>query len=190
MEYIGLDQHKSQATFEVLNDMGKPKERFSVKGSWKTVIRCLEKRSEPFALCVEASAGIGPLYDALKNIAERVVVAHPGKVRLIFQAKRKNDRVDAGKLAKLLYLDEVPEAYIPTAAVRSWRASIEYRRRLLKKRTGIKNSIRALLRSCGIEGPKRLWSRAGMTWLRDVPFPSALDRMRRAGLLAELAVAE
>ena len=44
-------------------------------------------------------------------MARRVAVAHPGQLRLIFRAKRKNDRVDARKLAKLLYLDEVPEAY-------------------------------------------------------------------------------
>jgi len=41
-------------------------------------------------------------------MARRVAVAHPGHLRLIFRSKRKSDRVDAEKLAKLLFLDEVP----------------------------------------------------------------------------------
>jgi hypothetical protein len=56
-----------------------------------------------------------------------VVVAHPGKVRLIFRAKRKNDRIDARKLAKLLFLDEVPLVYVPSADRRMWRSMIEAR---------------------------------------------------------------
>lgn len=36
-----------------------------------------------------------------------------GQLRLIFRSKRKNDRVDARKLAKLLYLDEVPLVHVP-----------------------------------------------------------------------------
>ena len=59
-------------------------------------------------ICFEATCGYGPLHDALAKFASRVVVAHPGRLRLIFRSKRKNDRVDAQKLAKLLHLDEVP----------------------------------------------------------------------------------
>jgi hypothetical protein len=49
-------------------------------------------------------------------MAQKVVVAHPGQLRLIFRRKRKNDRGDAEKLAKLLYLDEVPAVYVPSRA--------------------------------------------------------------------------
>ena len=56
--------------------------------------------------------------DELARIARRVVVAHPGHLRLIFRSKRKNDRVDARKLATLLFLDQVPRVHVPRAAVR------------------------------------------------------------------------
>jgi hypothetical protein len=41
------------------------------------------------------TCGYGYLYRELSRLAQRVVVAHPGQVRLIFRAKRKNDRIDA-----------------------------------------------------------------------------------------------
>ena len=76
----------------------------------------------PFAVCFEASAGYGYLFERLQRVARRVVVAHPGHLRLIFRSKRKNDRVDAEKLAKLLFLDEVPGVYVPSGGTR--RATI------------------------------------------------------------------
>ncbi len=51
------------------------------------------------------------LYAKLPNVA-RIAVAHPGQLRLIFRSQRKNDRVDAAKLAKLLYLDQVPQVHV------------------------------------------------------------------------------
>ncbi len=39
--------------------------------------------------------------------------------RLIFRSKKKNDRVDAEKLAKLIYLGEVPTVHVPSPEVRA-----------------------------------------------------------------------
>ena len=46
---------------------------------------------------------------------------YPGQLRLIFKSKKKNDRADAAKIAKLLYLDAAPQAHVPSADVRAWR---------------------------------------------------------------------
>ncbi|NIP73057.1 MAG: IS110 family transposase, partial [Gammaproteobacteria bacterium] len=91
-----------------LDENGKRYKAFTVMGPWPKLIQALEAEvPRPFAVCFEASSGYGFLYEALSRIARRVVVAHPGQLRLIFRSKRKNDRVDAEKLAKLLFLDEV-----------------------------------------------------------------------------------
>ncbi len=73
-------------------------------------------------------------------------MAHPGQLRLIFRSRRKNDRVDATKLAKLLFLDEGPPVHVPSADVRAWRGMIEFRSKLVGERTRVKNRLRALLR--------------------------------------------
>ena len=43
----------------------------------------------------------------------RVLVAHPGQLRLIYRSKNKNDRKDAERLAKLLYLGGEWSRYTP-----------------------------------------------------------------------------
>jgi transposase len=121
-----------------------------------------------------------------------VAVAHPGKLRLIFRSKRKNDRVDAEKQAKLLYLDQVPQVHVPRAEVRAWRGLIELRRRLVGRRTAVKAQLRALLRSagaCDAPAGKALWSKRGLAWLGAAPLSEA-DALRRELLLEELAQAK
>jgi transposase len=114
-----------------------------------------------------------------------VVVAHPGKVRLIFNAQRKTDRIDARKLATLLFLDQVPVVHVPRADRRGWRALIECRHRLAARRVAVKNMIRALLRSQGLKSPRGLWSRKGRGWVAGQPM-AELDSLRRQMLLKEL----
>jgi len=168
MRYVGLDAHLRQSTFCVLDDRGRKIMTRTVKGTWAAVFTELERIRPPFAVCFEACAGYGFFFERLQRIARRVIVAHPGHLRLIFRSTRKNDRVDAEKLAKLLFLDEVPAVYVPSGATQAWRRMIEHRRKLVGERTRAKNALRALLRSQGIDAPRGLWSRRGLTWLAAV----------------------
>ena len=88
------------------------------------------------------------------------------------------------------YLDEVPTVHVPSPAIRAWCGTAEHRARLVRRRTQIKNRLRALLRTCGIIAPRGLWTIEGRQWLTDVELPSALDMMRRDMLLDELATTE
>jgi transposase len=123
----------------------------------------------------------------LARRAAAVQVAHPGQLRLIFRSKKKHDRIDASKLAKLLYLQEVPAVHVPGLDVRSWRRLIELRQSLVGKRAACKNQVRAVLRSVGLRAPGRcsLWSRKGRAWLgeRDL---AAADRVSLDLLLSQI----
>lgn len=186
--FVGLDIHWSHTNVCILDAHGKKVKGLTVRGSWSALIEELAKLRGRLFVCYEASCGYGCLHDLLGRVARRVVVAHPGQLRLIFRSKRKNDRVDAEKLAKLLFLDEVPGVYVPRQDVRAWRQLIEYRIRLVNKRTRAKNSCRALLRSLGIRAPRQfgLWTRKGLEWLRRLGLPDAMHALRRDMLLDEI----
>lgn len=183
--FVGLDVHFNQSSLCILDARGNMVKRVTVRGNWGEVIKELLKLDGPFAICYEASLGYGVLYDCLRKVAARVVVAHPGQLRLIYRSKRKNDRIDAQRLAKLLLLDEVPPVYVPSVNVREWRQMIEYREQLVKKRTRAKSSCRALLRSLNISSPKNLWTISGMQWLQQVEL-SGLYALRREMVIEEV----
>lgn len=186
MWYVGLDVHSKQSSYCVLDQGGQVVQEKTVKGPVSRVLAELAAVKHAFTIVYEASCNYGYLYDELSKIAWRVVVAHPAQLRLIFKSKRKNDRIDARKLAKLLLLDMVPTVHVPSRGVRAWRGMIEHRARQIDERTRLKNGLRALLRGRGIESPKSLWTRAGLAWLRGVAFEERLDAIRRDDLLGRL----
>lgn len=186
MRYVGIDVHSRQSRVCVLSETGVLDREWTVRGPWPKVVEALAEVETPFAVCYEASLCYGYLHDAVSKIAAEVRVAHPGQLRLIFRSKKKNDRADAKKLAKLLFLGEVPTVYVPTGSIRSWRQMIEHRVRLVNKRVRAKNGLRALLRAGGIVARRGLWSGKGLSWLRDVELPDDCACLRRQMLLDEL----
>lgn len=181
MWYVGLDVHQRSIQICMLNENGKVVKESEVRGGLTPLLEMLRAVGHPFAVCYEASCGYGHLHDFLSGIAQRIVVAHPGQLRLIFKSKRKNDRVDARKLALLLMLDQVPAVHVPDVNVREWRALIEFRSRLVGDRTQAKNRLRSLYRHHGVALPRgaRMWTKKGMAELAARELPSSSANLRR-----------
>jgi transposase len=184
MLYVGLDVHSKQSSLCILNSGGGMVNQIQLNGPRATVVDQLRQLKEPFSICYEASCGYGHLYEQLRPLAAHVSVAHPGKLRLIYGSKRKNDRVDAQKLAKLLLLDLVPPVHVPNIDVRGWRSLILLRQRVLQQVVRAKNQIRGVLREHDISGAKWLWSKKQLAWLE------SLELHPIAKLRLELAIEE
>jgi transposase len=187
MLYVGLDIHTKHIALCVLNETGQVVQRARVRGL-EELLRLLKGLPDRFEVCYEASCGYGHYHDLLRPLAARVLVAHPGQLRLIFRSKNKNDRNDAERLAKLLYLGETPTVHVPSLDVRAWRELINCRTQVIAKRTRAKNALRALLRGAGVVPPKRpgLWTKKGLAWLRQLGLPTSSQQLRRDLLLEEV----
>jgi transposase len=189
MLHVGLDIHSSRITICALDERGQVVHRSQVRGL-EEMLATLKGLPDRFEVCYEASCGYGHYHDVLRPLASRVLVAHPGQLRLIFRSKNKNDRNDAERLAKLLYLGETPTVHVPSADVRAWRELVNCRGQVIAKRTRAKNTLRSLLRSAGVVPPKNpgLWTKKGLAWLRQLELPTASQRLRRDLLLSEVEV--
>jgi len=184
---VGLDIHTKHIALCVLSEAGHVVQRARVRGL-EELLRLLKGLPDRFEVCYEASCGYGHYHDLLRPLAARVLVAHPGRLRLIFRSRDKNDRKDAERLAKLLYLGETPTAHVPSLDVRTWRELINCRSQVIAKRTRAKNALRALLRGAGVVPPKSpgLWTKKGLAWLRQLELPTASQQLRRDLLLEEV----
>jgi transposase len=187
MYYVGLDIHTKRISICVLSETGQLVRRCQVRGI-EEMLNTLKGLPGRFEVCYEASCGYGHYHDLLKPLAARVLVAHPGQLRLIFRSRNKNDRNDAERLAKLLYLGEAPAVHVPSLDVRTWRELINCRSQVIAKRTRAKNTLRALLRGAGIAPPRHpdLWTKAGLAWLRRLELPTVSQQLRRDLLLEEI----
>jgi transposase len=187
MFHVGLDIHSKRIAICVLNEKGQVAQRAQV-GSLEEMLRILRGLPDRFEVCYEASCGYGHYHDVLRPLAARVLVAHPGQLRLIFRSKNKNDRNDAERLAKLLYLGETPTVHVPALEVRNWRELINCRSQVIAKRTRAKNTVRALLRSAGVipSTQPSLWTKKGLAWLRQLELPTISQQLRRDLLVEEI----
>lgn len=187
MFHVGLDIHLHYITVCILNNDGKIHKRCTAK-SIHHVCQQLRDLPEPCQVCFEASTGYGFYFESLLSVTRKISVAHPGLLRLIYRSKAKNDRADALKLAKLMYIGQVPGVHVPDRRTRAWRELITFRRRLVEKRTRAKNGIRGMLRSLGLRAPagNRLWTRKGIAWLAGQALDNSMHALKRDLLVDEI----
>jgi transposase len=105
----------------------------------------------PARIAFEVSAHSGWMSEILDRAGHEVIVANPRKVRSIYASTRKNDRMDARKLARLARLD--PELLYPirhrSRQARQDLILIRAREQLVKTRTLLVNAVRGLVKSVG-----------------------------------------
>src|SRR5262249_48056098 len=104
---------------------------------------------QPRTVAMEATIFTGWIYDHVLPHATEVKVAHPVMLRAIAAAKKKNDRIDAGKIADCLRCDFLPECHMATTEVRDRRRTLRYRHLLVRQMVQTKNRISGLLLETG-----------------------------------------
>ena len=106
------------------------------------------------AVVIEATANTWDIYDIVAPLVTKVVVAHPGKVRQIAEARVKTDKEDVKRLIILLIADIVPEVWVPPAHVRELRSLTSFRWRLGKQITMSKNRLQSVIQSFNLNPPE------------------------------------
>jgi len=104
---------------------------------------------------MEATIFTGWIYDHLLPHAKQIKVAHPLMLRAIAAAKKKNDRIDAGKIADCLRCDFLPECHTASTAIRDRRRTLRYRQLLMRQMVQMKNRISGLLMETGVSYNKQ-----------------------------------
>ena len=148
MYYVGVDLHKqsiSLCVVELVDRKRKVIERRRFRCDQEEQIADYFASLGEYQLVVEATASYEWFVQLVEPTADRVVLAHPGHLRVIAQSKRKTDKLDAQTLAEFLALIRSPEAWRPTPRVRQHRALVRHRQYVVQRRTSVKNKIRRVL---------------------------------------------
>jgi transposase len=145
MNYVGVDLHKQSISVCVMAKDGEQRkvvQRRSLKCVETQAIRGFFEQLGPFQMVVEATSSYEWLFLLVEDLADRCVLAHPKKLRVIAESKHKSDKIDAHILAEFLLLDMIPEAYRPTPRVRQHRVLVRHRNALQRRITSVKCKLR------------------------------------------------
>ena len=147
---IGLDCGDHTIHYCIINHQG----HIEAQGKFATSKAALNKLFGELPMTfVVLEAGTHSLWISrhLESLGHQVCVANPRNVALISQSKRKNDRVDAEKLARLGRAD--PQLLSPIQH-RSEQTQLDLlvirsRDQLVESRTALVNSVRGLVKPLG-----------------------------------------
>ena len=123
--------------------------------------------------------------DLLQESGAHVHLVHP--LGLHWDNRRvKNDELDATELAKRLWRDDLPVAWVAPPEVRDLRELIHYRAKLVAIRTPAKAQVHAVMAKCGIlPALDDMFGPGGQVLLDKIGAPPALPLP--SGLAASVA---
>ena len=187
MYYVGVDLHKhSISVCVMIQEKGERQvvgqRRFACADEPR--IKAFFAKLRTFQAVVEATANYEWFVTLIEPMADRVVLAHPKKLRVIAESTKKTDKLDARVLAEFLTLGMIPEAWRPTPRVRAHRALVRYRYYLQQRSTSVKNKLRYVLADYNAD-VRELFTERGREYLTKFPL-SNVDRFRVRLLLQEL----
>src|SRR6266487_1735337 len=155
MYYIGLDVHKKTISFCVKDASGRVHQEGKLGATRSELDGWMRTLPQPWTVAMEATIFTGWIYDHLHPHATQVKVAHPLMLRAIAAAKKKNDRVDASKIADCLRCDFLPECYMASTEIRDRRRTLRYRHLLVRQMVQMKNRVSGLLMETGVSHNKQ-----------------------------------
>jgi transposase len=149
--YVGLDVHKKTISWCAKRADGAVHGQGKLAANRRSLNEWAESLGEPWIGAMEATIFTGWIYDFLKPRAAVLKVAHPLMLRAIAASKKKNDKIDAAKIADCLRADLLPECYMAPTQIREMRRELRFRNLLVSEAIKMKNKISGVLMEVGAE---------------------------------------
>jgi transposase len=173
MNILGIDLGKFKSVCCMLNTDGNQTEYYSADTSREYLRSMLSGASLRLKLradlvVIEACAISGWVHDLCVEVGVPCLVVSPNEEAWRWKSvKRKTDKADALKLAKLTALEQVTPVHVPDRAGRQYRSLVKYRKTLQQRINRIQNSLRSLFLMQGIPIPcgAKAWTEEGLAKL-------------------------
>ena len=111
------------------------------RGYFKTMLQSYT----PDLVVVEACGPSGWVSDLCEELGIKIIVCSTHEDAWLFKnVKRKTDKDDAIKLARLATMNELKPTHVPAKFVRERRRLIKYRKKFVERINSCKSSIRAI----------------------------------------------
>ena len=138
---------------------------------------------------LEASGYSAWFEQLLAGLGHRVWLGDAAEISRRARRRQKNDRRDAELILDLLLKGEFPRVHCPPPESREVLRLLRYRHRLIRMRTQVKNSLRALVLSAGVVKKVWLFGPRGRAELFGLPLTPAMGHQRDGWLelLADLS---
>jgi transposase len=148
-KYIGMDVHKESISIAVLNAAGKIVMECVIETKASMILQFVDGLRGDLHVTFEEGTWAAWLYDLLKPHVMKLVVCDPRRNALLKEGN-KSDRIDAGKLAELLYLNKLRAVYHGEHGVRTLKELVRSYLTITKDLGRVMTRVKAIYRSWAI----------------------------------------
>ena len=148
-KYIGLDVHQATISVAVLDAAGKLVMEAILETKAETILQFIRGLRGSLHVTFEEGTCAAWLHDLLKPHVTQVLVCDPRKNALLKDGN-KNDRIDARKLAELLYLNKLNPVYHGQAGIRTLKELARSYVTITRDLTRVMSRLKAIYRSWAI----------------------------------------
>ncbi len=144
---VGLDLGEEFSVATMYSSLGEISERFNFSMDDEGYTLFSSRIPKEARIGYEASMMAYSVNRRLRTMGyQNITVAHPKELALIVRSKKKNDRADSEKIARLLFMDMLPESHLLTREEQILRDLLIQRVKLGVEITRTKNSITSYLK--------------------------------------------
>ena len=148
-KYIGLDVHQATISVAVLDCTGKLVMESILETKAAIILEFFAGLRGTLSVTFEEGTWAAWLYDLLHPHVAKLIVCNPRKNALVKDGN-KSDRIDAHKLAELLYLNKLSSVYHGETGVRMLRELARSYLTIVKDLTRVMCRLKAVYRSWAI----------------------------------------
>jgi len=153
MNYIGTDIHISTLDFKVIGDSGKLKMANKVQTSELNFINFVKSVPKPRQVIIEEGPLAAWFLEMCVENREQLVITDPKQNHWIGRSGKKEDAIDAEKLAQLARGGYIKEIHHPSGQRRRFRELVQAYHNTNKSIVRVKNQIKAKFLQNGIACP-------------------------------------
>src|ERR1700687_2004896 len=148
-KYIGLDVHQATLSATVLDCTGKLVMESILETKAATILQFIHGLRGSLHVTFEEGTCAAWLHDLLKPHVTEVLVCNPRK-NASLKMGNKSDRIDAHKLADLLYLNKLSSVYHGENGIRALKELARSYLTVTKDLSQVMNRLKAVYRSWAI----------------------------------------
>ena len=150
MKSVALDVHKEKTQFTVALATGEIVTERVVETKAAVLRREVANVPGPKRVVLENNGWAARIFDAVRDVADEVIVCDPTRNKLIAQADDSDDRRDAKRLGLLSRAGALHPIYVPPEPYRTLRSLVQHEWKLTKEITRNKLRIKAFCRRDGV----------------------------------------
>lgn len=134
MFYVGVDLHKEQSWFYIMDHTGAKVSSQSIPNSYDSLKSFFAAIPTPFTLAVEATYNWYFFMDIAEKFTKEAYLANSYELKAFAKRHKKTDKIDARLIADILRKGFLPTVFIPNHSIRSLKELLHYRINLVRDR--------------------------------------------------------